>query len=105
MKVVLLLKYLSAIQHCTDIISFGYCSNEGYQTSFMSGTFLAEDSSYYFSMLEILLGKLSKHLFDQVSHPYLNVSTLPCPVNMNFQSCTRFLHLQLTVPEENCQVC
>ncbi|XP_039852888.1 uncharacterized protein LOC120711437 isoform X2 [Panicum virgatum] len=41
------------------------CSNEGYQTSFMSGTFLAENSSYYFSVLEILLGKLSKHLFDQ----------------------------------------
>ncbi|KAG2611165.1 proteasome activator subunit 4-like isoform X2 [Panicum virgatum] len=39
--------------------------NEGYQTSFMSGTFLAEDSSYYFCMLEILLGKLSKPLFDQ----------------------------------------
>ena len=76
MKVVLLLKYLSAIQHCTDIISFGYCSNEGYQTSFMSGTFLAEDSSYYFCMLEILLGKLSKPLFDQVSYPYLNVATL-----------------------------
>jgi proteasome activator subunit 4 len=67
--------------------------NEGYQTSFTSGTFLAEDSSYYFCMLEILLGKLSKPLFDQVSHPYLNVATLPCTVSMNFQSCTCFLHL------------
>jgi proteasome activator subunit 4 len=67
--------------------------NEGYQTSFTSGTFLAEDSSYYFCMLEILLGKLSKPLFDQVLHPYLNVATLPCTVSMNFQSCTCFLHL------------
>lgn len=44
----------------------------------MSGTFLVEDSSYYFCMLEILLGKLSKPLFNQVSHPYSNVA-LPCP--------------------------
>ncbi|OEL14405.1 Proteasome activator subunit 4 [Dichanthelium oligosanthes] len=39
--------------------------NEGYETSFMSGTFLVEDSPYYFCMLEILLGKLSKPLFNQ----------------------------------------
>ncbi|KAL6596609.1 hypothetical protein ACP70R_047252 [Stipagrostis hirtigluma subsp. patula] len=39
--------------------------NEGYQSPFMSGTFLVEDSPHYFCMLEILLGKLSKPLFSQ----------------------------------------
>ncbi|XP_039119734.1 proteasome activator subunit 4 isoform X1 [Dioscorea cayenensis subsp. rotundata] len=39
--------------------------NEGIQTSVTSGTFLVEDSPYYFCMLEILLGKLSKPLLNQ----------------------------------------
>ncbi|XP_025810985.1 proteasome activator subunit 4 [Panicum hallii] len=54
--------------------------NEGYQTSFTSGTFLAEDSSYYFCMLEILLGKLSKPLFDQSLKriaKFVNANILP----------------------------
>jgi proteasome activator subunit 4 len=40
--------------------------SEGYQASIMSGTFLVQDSPHYFCMLEILLGKLSKTLFNQV---------------------------------------
>ncbi|KAJ4793820.1 Proteasome activator subunit 4 [Rhynchospora pubera] len=39
--------------------------NEGAQTSLLSGTFLAQDSPYYYCMLEVLLGKLSKPLFNQ----------------------------------------
>ncbi|XP_020110072.1 proteasome activator subunit 4 [Ananas comosus] len=39
--------------------------NEGIQSSLTSGTFLVEDNPYYFCMLEILLGKLSKPLFNQ----------------------------------------
>ena len=50
------------------MISFSFCcgSAEGYQTSIMPGTFLVEDSPHYFCMLEIVLGKLSKTLFNQV---------------------------------------
>ncbi|GJN28950.1 hypothetical protein PR202_gb17128 [Eleusine coracana subsp. coracana] len=54
--------------------------NEGYQTSFMSGTFLVEDSPYYFCMLEILLGKLSKPLFIQSLKriaKFVNANILP----------------------------
>ncbi|WOL13929.1 proteasome activator subunit 4 isoform X2 [Canna indica] len=40
-------------------------TNEVPQNSTSSGTFLAEESPYYFCMLQILLGKLSKPLFDQ----------------------------------------
>lgn len=39
--------------------------NEGLQTSITSGTFLVEDNPYYFCMLEVLLGKLSRPLFSQ----------------------------------------
>ncbi|XP_078165661.1 proteasome activator subunit 4-like isoform X3 [Carex rostrata] len=39
--------------------------NEGAQTSLLSGTFLAQESPYYYCMLEVLLGKLSKPLFSQ----------------------------------------
>ncbi|KAG9448800.1 hypothetical protein H6P81_008765 [Aristolochia fimbriata] len=39
--------------------------NEGIPSSATSGTFLVEDGPYYFCMLEILLGKLSKPLFNQ----------------------------------------
>ncbi|XP_073098688.1 proteasome activator subunit 4 isoform X3 [Elaeis guineensis] len=39
--------------------------SEGIQTSLRSGTFLVKGSSFYFCMLEILLGKLSAPLFNQ----------------------------------------
>nr|DAD24254.1 TPA_asm: hypothetical protein HUJ06_025717 [Nelumbo nucifera] len=39
--------------------------NEGAHTSASSGTFLVEDGPFYFCMLEILLGKLSKPLYNQ----------------------------------------
>ncbi|XP_068639166.1 proteasome activator subunit 4 isoform X2 [Aristolochia californica] len=39
--------------------------NEGIPSSATSGTFLVEDGPYYFCMLEILLGKLSKPLYNQ----------------------------------------
>ncbi|KAL4185907.1 hypothetical protein AMTRI_Chr10g8130 [Amborella trichopoda] len=40
-------------------------SNEGSHTSSSSGTFLVEDGPYYFCLLEILLGRLSKLLYQQ----------------------------------------
>lgn len=40
-------------------------TNEGLGTMATSGTFLVEDGPYYFCMLEILLGRLSKSLFIQ----------------------------------------
>ncbi|XP_039061137.1 proteasome activator subunit 4-like [Hibiscus syriacus] len=39
--------------------------NEGLHSSATSGTFLVEDGPYYYCMLEILLGRLSKQLYDQ----------------------------------------
>ncbi|XP_017980189.1 PREDICTED: proteasome activator subunit 4 isoform X1 [Theobroma cacao] len=39
--------------------------NEGLHSSATSGTFLVEDGPYYFCMLEILLGRLSKQLYNQ----------------------------------------
>ncbi|GAV74776.1 DUF3437 domain-containing protein [Cephalotus follicularis] len=39
--------------------------NEGLHSSATSGTFLVEDGPYYFCMLEILLGRLSKPLYNQ----------------------------------------
>ncbi|KAL8129180.1 hypothetical protein V2J09_018335 [Rumex salicifolius] len=39
--------------------------NEGLQSTTTSGTFLVEDGPYYFCMLEILLGRLSKSLYSQ----------------------------------------
>ncbi|WCJ32534.1 Proteasome activator subunit 4 [Euphorbia peplus] len=39
--------------------------NEGLTTSATSGTFLVEDGPYYYCMLEILLGRLSKSLYNQ----------------------------------------
>ncbi|XP_043688244.1 proteasome activator subunit 4 [Telopea speciosissima] len=43
----------------------GTVLTEGMQTSATSGTFLVEDGPSYFCMLEILLGKLSKPLYNQ----------------------------------------
>lgn len=40
-------------------------TNEGLSTMATSGTFLVEDGPYYFCMLEIVLGRLSKPLFTQ----------------------------------------
>ncbi|KAE9456561.1 hypothetical protein C3L33_11484, partial [Rhododendron williamsianum] len=39
--------------------------NEGLHSSGTSGTFLVDDGPYYFCMLEILLGRLSKPLYNQ----------------------------------------
>ncbi|KAM7252530.1 hypothetical protein ACFE04_024413 [Oxalis oulophora] len=39
--------------------------NEGLHSSATSGTFLVEDGPFYYCMLEILLGRLSKPLFNQ----------------------------------------
>ncbi|CAM8952984.1 unnamed protein product [Rhodiola kirilowii] len=39
--------------------------NEGQHSAATSGTFLVEDGPYYFCMLEVLLGRLSKPLYDQ----------------------------------------
>lgn len=40
--------------------------SEGLNSSATSGTFLVEEGPYYYCMLEILLGRLSKSLYDQV---------------------------------------
>ncbi|XP_040985740.1 proteasome activator subunit 4-like isoform X1 [Juglans microcarpa x Juglans regia] len=40
-------------------------TNEGLHSSASSGTFLVEDGPYYYCMLEILLGRLSKSLYNQ----------------------------------------
>lgn len=47
--------------------------NEGLSTMATSGTFLVEDGPYYFCMLEILFGRLSKSLFTQVLAVNLSV--------------------------------
>ncbi|KAG0467335.1 hypothetical protein HPP92_018915 [Vanilla planifolia] len=69
-------RLFSLLQHLepTSIV------NEGVQTSITSGTFLVEDNPYYFCMLEILLGKLSKPLFNQVLKKisrFVNSNILP----------------------------
>ncbi|KAL5981317.1 hypothetical protein ACLOJK_015372 [Asimina triloba] len=54
--------------------------NEGSYTSTTSGTFLVEDGPYYFCMLEILLGKLSKTLYSQALKKiakFVNTNILP----------------------------
>ncbi|TKW21097.1 hypothetical protein SEVIR_4G185100v4 [Setaria viridis] len=74
--------------------------NEGYQTSFMSGTFLVEDSSYYFCMLEILLGKLSKPLFNQSLKritKFVNANILPGATSEVGLLCCACVH---SYPEE-----
>ena len=49
------------------MIGYWCYRNEGLNSSATSGTFLVEYSSYYYCMLEIMLGRLSKSLYDQVS--------------------------------------
>ncbi|KAI9073472.1 hypothetical protein K1719_044567 [Acacia pycnantha] len=39
--------------------------NEGLNSSATSGTFLVNDGPYYYCVLEILLGRLSKPLYNQ----------------------------------------
>ncbi|XP_021740798.1 proteasome activator subunit 4-like [Chenopodium quinoa] len=55
-------------------------TNEGLSTMATSGTFLVEDGPYYFCMLEILLGRLSKSLFTQAlkkSSKFVQTNVLP----------------------------
>jgi hypothetical protein len=49
------------------ITGFWYIRNEGLHSSASSGTFLVDEGPYYFCVLEILLGRLSKSLYNQVS--------------------------------------
>lgn len=73
--------------------------NEGYQSSFMSGTFLV-DSPYYFCMLEILLGKLSKPLFNQSLKriaKFVNANILPGATSEVGLLCCACVH---SYPEE-----
>ncbi|KAF6141360.1 hypothetical protein GIB67_008537 [Kingdonia uniflora] len=56
-----LCRLFSLLQHLEP----GNVLNDGIHTSATSGTFLVEDCPYFFCMLEILLGKLSKPLFSQ----------------------------------------
>ncbi|KAF0904304.1 hypothetical protein E2562_033273 [Oryza meyeriana var. granulata] len=74
--------------------------NEGYQSSIMSGTFLVEDSPYYFCMLEIVLGKLSKPLFNQSLKKiakFVNANILPGATSEVGLLCCACVH---SFPEE-----
>ncbi|EEC80455.1 hypothetical protein OsI_22659 [Oryza sativa Indica Group] len=74
--------------------------NEGYQSSIMSGTFLVEDSPYYFCMLEIVLGKLSKPLFNQSLKKiakFVNANILPGATSEVGLLCCACVH---SYPEE-----
>uniref|UniRef100_J3MDH3 Proteasome activator complex subunit 4 C-terminal domain-containing protein n=1 Tax=Oryza brachyantha TaxID=4533 RepID=J3MDH3_ORYBR len=74
--------------------------NEGYQSSIMSGTFLVEDSPYYFCMLEILLGKLSTPLFNQSLKKiakFVNENILPGATSEVGLLCSACVH---SYPEE-----
>lgn len=44
------------------------CRNEDVHSPATSGTFLVEDGPQYFCMLEILFGRLSSSLYNQVQH-------------------------------------
>ncbi|KQK18511.1 hypothetical protein BRADI_1g42980v3 [Brachypodium distachyon] len=73
---------------------------EGYQSSIMSGTFLVEDSPHYFCMLEILLGKLSKPLFNQSLKKiakFVNANILPGATSEVGLLCCACIH---SYPEE-----
>lgn len=56
-----------AVHFPLKIICYWCCRNEDLHSSATSGTFLVDDGPYYYCMLEILLGKLSKSLYNQVS--------------------------------------
>ncbi|KAG2678329.1 hypothetical protein I3760_12G138800 [Carya illinoinensis] len=54
--------------------------NEGLYSPATSGTFLCENHSYYYCMLEILLGRLSESLYDQALRKiskFVKTNTLP----------------------------
>lgn len=48
------------------VTGFWYIRNEGLQSSAATGTFLVDDGPYYFCVLEILFGRLSDSLYNQV---------------------------------------
>ncbi|KAL0001166.1 hypothetical protein SO802_014947 [Lithocarpus litseifolius] len=57
--------FCSTFLLCIGIIGYCCCRNEGLHSSATSGTFLVEDGPYYYCMLEILVGRLSKSLYTQ----------------------------------------
>lgn len=65
---ILLLELLVRLLICFNnwTIGFWCVRNEGLHSSAASGTFLVDDGPYYFCVLEILLGRLSKSLYNQV---------------------------------------
>ncbi|KAL5729683.1 hypothetical protein ACHQM5_002598 [Ranunculus cassubicifolius] len=74
--------------------------NEGIHTSATSGTFLVEDGPYYFCMLEIILGKLSKPLYSQALKKvskFVKTSILPGAIAEVGLLCCAFVHSN---PEE-----
>ncbi|XP_011039856.1 PREDICTED: proteasome activator subunit 4-like [Populus euphratica] len=56
-----LCRLFSLLQHLEP----GSVLNEGLHSSATSGTFLVDDGPFYYCMLEILLGRLSKSLYNQ----------------------------------------
>lgn len=82
------------------------CRNEGIHTSAASGTFLVEDGPYYFCMLEILLGKLSKPLYKQVLSSYLEHHGFVVHMFLIYSSFHgNFISLMIAGLEEDLQVC
>ncbi|XP_062168697.1 proteasome activator subunit 4-like isoform X2 [Alnus glutinosa] len=69
--------------------------NEGLYSPETSGTFLVQYSSYYYIMLEILLGKLSKSLYDQALRKiseFVRTNTLPGAVEEVGLLCCACIH-------------
>lgn len=91
----------------TWINDYWYCRNEGLYSPATSGTFLCENHSYYYCMLEILLGRLSESLYDQVL--VLGFRYVSLMVYYSYQAWLKYwfkLFLEkLTGFEENFQVC
>uniref|UniRef100_A0A2P2M9I2 Proteasome activator Blm10 middle HEAT repeats region domain-containing protein n=1 Tax=Rhizophora mucronata TaxID=61149 RepID=A0A2P2M9I2_RHIMU len=74
--------------------------NEGLHSSATSGTFLVEDGPYYYCMLEILLGRLSKSLYNQALKKiakFVRTSVLPGAIAEVGLLCCACVH---TNPEE-----
>ncbi|KAJ8754928.1 hypothetical protein K2173_015440 [Erythroxylum novogranatense] len=74
--------------------------NEGLHSSATSGTFLVEDGPYYYCMLEILLGRLSKSLYNQALKKiskFVRTNILPGAIAEVGQLCCACVH---TNPEE-----
>ncbi|KAF3973789.1 hypothetical protein ACB098_06G003200 [Castanea mollissima] len=69
--------------------------NEGLHSPATSGTFLIEYSSYYYCMLEILLGRLSKSLYDQALRKiskFVKTNTLPGAIEEVGLLCSACIH-------------